>query len=92
MQELEEHLRQIPFWKDLPGAGPAFGCLLVQEAERTGASVIRMTHEEVAKHISSAREAVARMLKQFSEEGLVELKRGAIFLRDPAGLNTIASP
>ena len=65
---------------------------LVQEAERTGASVIRMTHEEVAKHISSAREAVARMLKQFSEEGLVELKQGAIFLRDPAGLNTIASP
>ena len=71
------------------GYGKKLAC---EEAERTGASVIRMTHEEVAKHISSAREAVARMLKQFSEEGLVELKRGAIFLRDPAGLNTIASP
>ena len=41
-----------------------------------------MTHEQIAQHISSAREAVARMLKQFSEEGLVELKRGAITLRD----------
>ena len=74
------------------GLDRRLAAFLVQEAERTGASVIRMTHEEVAKHISSAREAVARMLKQFSEEGLVELKRGAIFLRDPAGLNTIASP
>ena len=74
------------------GLDRRLAAFLVQEAKRTGASVIRMTHEEVAKHISSAREAVARMLKQFSEEGLVELKRGAIFLRDPAGLNTIASP
>ena len=52
------------------------------EAERTGSDTIRMTHEQIAQHISSAREAVARMLKQFSEEGLVELKRGAITLRD----------
>mgnify|MGYP002674172954 CR=1 FL=1 len=39
------------------------------------------------QHISSAREAVARMLKSFSEDGLVELKRGAITLRDTDGLN-----
>ena len=55
---------------------------LLSEAERTGSDTIRMTHEQIAQHISSAREAVARMLKQFSEEGLVELKRGAITLRD----------
>ena len=48
---------------------------------------IRMTHEQIAQHISSAREAVARMLKSFSEDGLVELKRGAITLRDTGGLN-----
>ena len=45
-----------------------------------------MTHEQLAQHISSAREAVARMLKTFSEEGLVELKRGVITLRDKDGL------
>ena len=56
-------------------------------SERTGSDTIRMTHEQIAQHISSAREAVARMLKNFSEDGLVELKRGAITLRDTGGLN-----
>ena len=41
-----------------------------------------MPHERIAQHISSAREAVARMHKGYSEDGLVELKRGAITLRD----------
>ena len=41
-----------------------------------------MTHEQIAQHISSAREAVARMRKSFSEDGLVELKRGAITPQD----------
>ena len=36
-----------------------------------------MTHEQIAQHISSAREAVARMLKGFSEDGLVELRNAA---------------
>ena len=60
---------------------------LLAEAERTGSNTIRMTHGQIAQHISSAREAVARMLKGFSEDGLVELKRGAITLRDTGGLN-----
>ena len=60
--------------------------LLLSEAARTGSDTIRMTHEQLAQHISSAREAVARMLKTFSEEGLVELKRGVITLRDKDGL------
>ena len=46
-----------------------------------------MTHEQIAQHISSAREAVARMLKNFSEDGLVELRRGAITLRNADGLH-----
>ena len=59
---------------------------LLSEAARTGSDTICMTHEQLAQHISSAREAVARMLKTFSEEGLVELKRGVITLRDKDGL------
>ena len=62
---------------------------LVAEAERTGSDTIRMTHEQIAQHISSAREAVARMLKGFSEDGLVELRRGAITLRDKNRLNRL---
>jgi len=48
-----------------------------------------MTHEQIAQHISSAREAVARMLKSLSEDGLVELRRGAITLRDKNSLNRL---
>ena len=62
---------------------------LLAEAERTNSDTIRMTHEQIAQHISSAREAVARMLKGFSEDGLVELRRGAITLRDKYSLNRL---
>ena len=62
---------------------------LLDEAERTGSSTVRMTHEQIAQHISSAREAVARMLKNFSEDGLVSLKRGAITLLDRSALNDL---
>ena len=59
---------------------------LTAESARIGSDTIRMTHEQIAQQISSAREAVARMLKQFAEEGLVELKRGAIRVVDADAL------
>ena len=62
---------------------------LMQESQRLGTDIIHMTHEQIAQQISSAREAVARMLKQFSEDGLVELKRGAIRLLDQKGLKAL---
>lgn len=55
---------------------------LVEEYERTGVKNIYITHDQIAVHISSAREAVARMLKRFAEAGLVELKRGEIKLEN----------
>lgn len=62
---------------------------LLAEYRRTGSPTIAMTHEQLAQQISSAREAVARILKQFAEDGLVELKRGAITLLNPAGLESL---
>ena len=62
---------------------------LMQESQRLGTDTIHMTHEQIAQQISSAREAVARMLKQFSEDGLVELKREAIRLLDQKGLKAL---
>ena len=58
----------------------------------SGAETVSYTHLDVYKrqqHISSAREAVARMLKSFSEDGLVELRRGAITLRNKNSLNRL---
>ncbi len=62
---------------------------LIAEAERTNSNVIHMTHEQIAQHISSAREAVARMFKHFAEDGLVDIKRGEITLLDMEGLKEL---
>lgn len=60
---------------------------LISEYERTGSRVIHMTHEQIAQQISSAREVVARMLKRFAADGLVELRRGSVKLLNTDGLN-----
>ena len=80
-------VESLRFPEEVKGLDQRLAEFLFAEAERTGSDTIRMTHEQIAQHISSAREAVARMLKNFSEDGLVELKRGAITLRDTDRLN-----
>ena len=62
---------------------------LLEEYRRTGSRDIRMTHEEIARQISSAREVVARMVKRFSAQGLVEARRGSIRLVDLEGLEKL---
>ncbi|WP_052241659.1 Crp/Fnr family transcriptional regulator [Berryella intestinalis] len=64
---------------------------LLDEAQRTGASVVTLTHAEIAGHIGSAREVVSRMLKLFSQEGLVELSRGSVALVDREALRKRAA-
>ena len=51
---------------------------LVDEAEKSGRTSISLTHDEIARCIGSAREVVTRVLKYFSEEGVVALSRGKI--------------
>jgi len=62
---------------------------LLAESRRTGSRELRMTHEEIARQISSAREVVARMIKRFSAQGLVESRRGSIRLTDLEGLQKL---
>lgn len=71
------------------GLDQRLAAFLVEECERTNSNTIRMTHEQIARNISSAREAVARMLKQFTQDGLVELKRGEIIIKDTDGLKRL---
>ena len=63
---------------------------LVESAEKSGSAELKMTQEQIATEISSAREVVARMLRQFVLDELVELKRGVIVLKDLEGLRSIA--
>lgn len=48
--------------------------------------VILATHRELANELGTAREVISRILKQFEQEGLVRLERGAIHVLDRAGL------
>lgn len=50
---------------------------------------VHATHEQLAKRLGSAREVVTRMLRRFAAEGLVELARGEIILRDRKGLKRV---
>ena len=48
---------------------------LLDESAKNGNDVIRLTHEQIAKYMGSAREVVSRMLKYFVSEGIVESSR-----------------
>ena len=66
--------------------------LFLLEAIENGESLtIRVTHEEIAKNIGSAREVVTRALKEFSKEGIVELSRGRIKVLDLIKLSGLAN-
>lgn len=62
---------------------------LLDETAKTGSYHLKMTHEEIAKYMGSAREVVSRMLKYFSSEGLVQLSRGEILITDRKKLMTL---
>lgn len=63
---------------------------LDEELGKTEDDTIRLTHEQVAKYMGSAREVVSRMLKYFSDEGIVQLSRGGIRVIDKKKLHQIS--
>ena len=52
------------------------------ETARTGASTLRVTHDEIARYIGSAREVVTKVLRYLAEHGAVRLRRGVIQVID----------
>lgn len=63
---------------------------LSDESARTGSDTITLTHGQIAKYIGSAREAVSRMLKYFTNEKIVEVSRGGIKILDKKRLRKLA--
>lgn len=53
---------------------------------------VKMTHQDLAVAIGSAREVVSRHLKRFEEQGWVQLARGMIRLADADALRRLAGP
>ena len=48
---------------------------LLDESTQSGSDTIRLTHEQIAKYMGSAREVVTRMLKYFAGEGIISSSR-----------------
>ncbi|MCI9627553.1 MAG: Crp/Fnr family transcriptional regulator [Clostridia bacterium] len=63
---------------------------LLDEAVRTGADTIALTHEQIARYMGSAREVVTRMLKYFANEGIVQVSRKGVKLLDKKRLRSLA--
>ena len=68
------------------GADKRVAHFLWDEMAKTGETTIRLTHDEVARFIGSAREVVSKVLKYFAEEGAVALSRGKIEIIDKGKL------
>ncbi|MEE9344169.1 MAG: Crp/Fnr family transcriptional regulator [Methylococcales bacterium] len=49
---------------------------LIRTANHEG--VVKMSHQDIASHLGTAREVISRLLKQFEKRGLLKLFRGSI--------------
>ncbi len=50
---------------------------------------VRITHQEIASELGSAREAVSRVLEDLAARGLIEPGRGSLNVRDVPGLESL---
>lgn len=62
---------------------------LLDELARSKSPRIIATHDEIARHLGSARKAVSRMLKYFAREELVRLSRGTVEVLDARRLRQL---
>lgn len=64
---------------------------LLDESAKTGSDTLRLTQEQIARYMGSAREVVSRMLKYFSSEGLVQVVRGGVRILDRSRLRALCA-
>ena len=63
---------------------------LLDECTANSSDFIGMTHEQIARHLGTAREAVTRMLKHFASDGIIEVTRKGIIISDKKKLRDVA--
>ncbi|MEG0830040.1 MAG: Crp/Fnr family transcriptional regulator [Anaerovoracaceae bacterium] len=64
------------------GADRRLAIFIWDEITKNKTNEVKMTHEQMARYMGSAREVVSRMLKYFAAEGIVELFRGGLRVID----------
>lgn len=65
--------------------------LLLEQAGIEDSLELEITHDIIARDLSTAREVVTRMLKYFRDDGLLALSRGHIRILDTARLRALAA-
>ena len=55
---------------------------LLEQASLEDGDTITLTHEQIAGHMGTAREVISRMLKYFSNEGILSVSRKGITILD----------
>jgi CRP-like cAMP-binding protein len=63
---------------------------LLYTANRAGTSELELTHEAVAEMVGSPRSAVTQAALDLRKQGVVEYRRGKLFILDAAGLEAAA--
>lgn len=75
-------MQQVLFMR----ADKRLALLLLDEMKKQGSCEVRLTHEQLAKDMGSAREVVTRLLKYLANDGIVELSRGMVKILSKSGL------
>ncbi len=62
---------------------------LTDELAKNGGDTVKLSNEQIAKYMGSAREVVSRMMKYFTTEGIVERNREGVKILDKAKLRRL---
>lgn len=62
---------------------------LWDEMVHQNSMTLTITHDEIARYIGSAREVVTKVMRYFSQENVVESKRGTVIITDKAKLRRL---
>ncbi len=88
LSEMLRQMQQVLFLS----ADRRLALFLRRESRRQGSRTLRLTHEQIARYMGSAREVVSRLLKQFHREGIVKPGRGVVTILDETRLDALAGP
>lgn len=87
LTELETHLEDIAF-KSMPAR--LAGLLLRLAAEQGGNELRGYTHQDLSEMLGTYRETISQILNEFKAQGLIDIGRKHIVLRDNGRLQALA--
>ena len=90
LQELEERFREIATEKVAKRLALALTRLLKQVGKKTPEGIeISLSREELAQLTGTTLFTISRILSKWADSGVVQPRREAVLIRDPAGLESV---